>query len=220
MDNRFADNGLCSCSEGETCANWRFCETRNSPDGRKSLCEKITRFLVVKPFYQSAIAGIVQKLFPDSIVYDDEKDICTMLFESVLFEDIRTGITPLLYFVNSAPLSGDEKRLYKSWCEQTRYDFFVVEAVVPGKKVHLLDGENCYRIYESRGTTSMKAGQVIVARTVPFWNGWMIIETIVSFPSTIARELLRKSHGVRLSQFGLVQKYHKDRKQLRLRVED
>src|SRR5664279_4275175 len=47
------------------------------------------------------------------VIYDDEKDICTMVFESVLFEDTHTGRTPLSYFVNKAPLSADEKRLYE-----------------------------------------------------------------------------------------------------------
>ena len=32
---------------------------RNTPDGRKALCEKITHFLVLQPFYQSALARIM-----------------------------------------------------------------------------------------------------------------------------------------------------------------
>jgi hypothetical protein len=51
----------------------------NTTDGRKALCEKITKFLVFKPFYQHAIAQAIPKLFPDRIVYDDEKDICSLL---------------------------------------------------------------------------------------------------------------------------------------------
>jgi hypothetical protein len=51
----------------------------NTTDGRKALCEKITKFLVFKPFYQHAFAQAIPKLFPDRIVYDDEKDICSLL---------------------------------------------------------------------------------------------------------------------------------------------
>ena len=78
MPAKFVDNALCSCRENETCASCRFCETHNSTGARKALCEKITRFLVLKPLYQNAVAQALPKLFPDRIVYDDEKDICTM----------------------------------------------------------------------------------------------------------------------------------------------
>jgi hypothetical protein len=61
MSNTFVDNALCSCTEKETCASCRFCMTRNTPDGRKALCEKITRFLVLQPFYQSALAQIMRE---------------------------------------------------------------------------------------------------------------------------------------------------------------
>jgi hypothetical protein len=51
MSNTFVDNALCSCTEKETCVSCRFCMTRNTPDGRKALYEKITHFLVLQPFY-------------------------------------------------------------------------------------------------------------------------------------------------------------------------
>ena len=86
MSNTFVDNTICSCTEKETCASCRFCMTRNTPDGRKALCEKITHFLVLQPFYQSALAQIMGETFSNMVVYDDEKDICTMLFEALLFE--------------------------------------------------------------------------------------------------------------------------------------
>src|SRR5689334_683012 len=38
-----ADNGLCCCTEDETCASCRFCMAHNTTDGRKALCEKITK---------------------------------------------------------------------------------------------------------------------------------------------------------------------------------
>jgi hypothetical protein len=93
MPTTFVANALCSCEEkeDEACASCRFCQAHNTSEGRKALCEKITRFLVLQPFYQQAIAQAVQKLFPEKIVYDDEKNICTMLFESVLFEDTHAG---------------------------------------------------------------------------------------------------------------------------------
>src|SRR5207245_2803844 len=109
-------------------------------------------------------------LFPDKIIYDDEKDICAMLFEAVLFEDNRTGTTPFSYFVQNAPLSVGEKRLYEAWRAHTRYEFFVVEEVTPGKGIHLIDlaGENRYQVYEHRGTVSIKKDSVLIARIVPF----------------------------------------------------
>src|SRR5260370_42644968 len=98
-EQQLVENALCRCTEEETCASCSFCEARNTTEGRKGLCEKITHFLVLKPFYQSAIAQAMGKLFPTRIVYDDEKDICTMLFEAGLFEDKQNGIKPFSCFV-------------------------------------------------------------------------------------------------------------------------
>jgi hypothetical protein len=189
--------------------------TRNTPDGRKALCEKITRFLVLQPFYQSALAQIMRETFPNMVVYDDEKDICTMLFEALLFEYNRTGITPFAYFIDNAPLSIDEKRLYEAWRAHTRYEFFAVEKVTLGKELHIADiaGKNRYRVYENKATASLKEGTVIIARIVPFLNGWMITtEVVVSFSGGAVREQLQKSYGVTIPQFTFVQKYHEDRK--------
>jgi hypothetical protein len=220
MPTTFVANALCSCEEkeDEACASCRFCQAHNTSEGRKALCEKITRFLVLQPFYQKAIAQAVQKLFPEKIVYDDEKDICTMLFESVLFEDRHAGRTPLSYFVTDAPLSADEKRLYESWRTHTRYEFFAVEKVTPAKEVHLADlaGQRRYRVYEDRGTASIKPGSVVIARIVPFLNGWMFTtESIISFSGSTAREQLPKTYGTAISQFVFAQEYHEDRKRRR-----
>ena len=215
MAKTFVDNALCSCTENETCASCRFCETLNTTEGRKALCERITHFLVFTPFYQNAVAQAVPKLFPDRIVYDDEKEICAMLFEAVLFEDNHTGITPFSYFVENAPLSVDERRLYDAWRTHTRHEFFLVEKVTPGKEIHVtsLSAENRYRVYEQRGTASIKEGRFIIARIVPFLNGWMFTtETILSFSGSAARELLQKTHGTAIPQFAFLQKYHEDRK--------
>src|SRR5665811_921903 len=94
----------------------------------------------------------------------------TLTFEALLFEDNRTGTTPFSYFVQNAPLSVDEKRLYEAWLTRTRYELFVVDEVIPGKELHLADlaGENRYRVYENKGTTTIKKGSVVIARIVPF----------------------------------------------------
>jgi hypothetical protein len=220
MPTTFVDNDLCSCRENETCAPCRFCETHNTADARKALSEKITHFLVFTPFYQAAVAEAVQMLFPDRIVYDDEKDICAMLFEAVLFEDNRTGTTPFSYFVQNAPLSVDEKRLYEAWRTRTRYEFFVVEEVIPGKEIHLTDlvGENRYRVYEHKGTTSIKEGSVLIGRIVPFLKGWMFTtEIVVSFSGSEVREQLQRSYGIAIPQFSFVRRYHEDRKRRMVR---
>ena len=126
---KFVDNPLCSCTETDICASCRFCKAHNTTQGRKALCEKVTHFLVLQPIYQHALAQAMQALFPDKIVYDDEKDICTILFEAVLFEADSADTTPFSYFIRHAPLSPDEKRLYEAWRTHTRYEFFAVEKV-------------------------------------------------------------------------------------------
>jgi hypothetical protein len=215
MPKNFVDNELCSCRDNDTCASCRFCAAHDTTDGRKALCEKITRFLVFTPFYQAAIADAVQMLFPDRIVYEDEKDICAMLFEAVLFEDNRAGTTPFSYFVQNAPLSAEEQRLYEAWRTRTRYEFFVVEDVLTSEELHLADlgGENRYRVYEHRGTTSIKKGSVVIARIVPFLKGWMITtESVVSFSGSEARERLQTSYGIAIRQLSFARKYHEETK--------
>ena len=116
------------------------------------------------------------KLFPDKVVYDDRKDICTMLFAALLFEDRSGKMTPLAYFVEHAVLADAEKQLCEAWRDHTRYGFFVVQKIVPGKEVHLSDlaGRNRYCVYEAKGRARMQNGMVIIAHIVPFLKGWRL----------------------------------------------
>src|ERR1700688_5315533 len=91
-------------------------------------CAKRLRTTLFFSLYTSTPwAQAMHALFPDKIVYGDEKSICTMLFEAVLFEDNSAGTTPFPYFVQNAPLSPNEKRLYETWRTHTRYEFVAVE---------------------------------------------------------------------------------------------
>jgi hypothetical protein len=183
------------------------------------LCEKITHYLVLQPIYQHALARAMHAVFPDRIVYDDEESICSTLFEAVLFEDHSAGTTPLFYFIQHAPLFPDEKRLYEAWRTHTRHEFFAVDKVVPGKEVHLaeLAGANRYRVYEHRGTATIKEGTVVIARIVPFLNGWMFTtETVLSYPAVMRKQLqqaheqLQKTSGVPVPQFLFARKHLED----------
>ena len=204
---------LCSCTPGDTCVNCRFCAPRNTQQGRKALCEKIVHYLVLQPVYQATLAATMQVFFTNKVIYDDERDICTMLFEAVLFEDTSAGTTPLTYFIQHAPLSMDEKRLYDAWRTHTRYGLFTVESVTPGSELCLADlaGEHRYRVYEQRGTTTIRQGSVIVARIVPFLQGWMITtESIVSFSGGGLPERLRHAYDVAMPQLLFVQQHLAD----------
>jgi hypothetical protein len=206
----FVENTICSCSETTTCPSCLFCEEHNTTSGRKALGEKIVTFLVWKPFYQKALKQAMERLFPDRVVYDDEKDICTMLFDSLLFEDISSGITPLAYFVDHAGLADVEKRLYEAWRQHTHYGFFVIEKLIAGKEIHVTDltGRKRYRVYETNGTATMKEGAVIVARIVPFLMGWMITtETVLSWSGDTARQQVQRKYGAETSQFAFTEKY-------------
>ena len=217
----FVANPLCSCNAGTTCTSCLFCEARNTQRGRKALCEKITHCLVVQPMYQRALAQAMQAFFPNKVVYDDERDICTMLFEAVLFEDTSAGTTPLSYFIQHAPLSEEEKRLYEAWCTHTCYAFFVVESVTTGREHRLADlaGEKRYRVYEQRGTITMKQGSVIIARIVPFLKGWMITtETMLSFSGSGIRDRLQQAYGVAIPQLLFVQKHLEDHRRRMAKV--
>jgi hypothetical protein len=174
------------------------------------LGEKIIHFLVWKPFYQKALEQAMGRLFPGRVVYDDEKDICTMLFDALLFEGTDTGITPLAYFIDQAVLDDAEKRLYEAWRQHTRYGFFVIEKIIAGKEIHVADlpGRKRYRVYETKGTATMKEGAVIIARIVPFLLGWMITtEMVVSWSGDTARQHVQRKYGAVISQFAFTEKY-------------
>jgi hypothetical protein len=211
-----AENALCSCAESAPCASCRFCMAHNTTSGRKALCEKITRFLVTQPTYQNALARTMLEFFPKKTIHDDEKDICRMIFEAILFEDATAGTTPLSTFLQRAALSADEQRLYAAWREHTRYGFFVVEKIIVGQEIHASDafGERRYRIYEHAGTARIKEGEIIVARLVPFAQGWMIsTETVLTYQDTPSvRERLRASYGPGIAQFPFVRRYHREHK--------
>lgn len=211
-------NGLCSCTKNITCASCMFWEKYNTPSGRKSLCEKIVHFLVLKPFYQYALTQTVDKVFPNKVIYEDQKDICSMLFESVLFEDMSIGKTPFAYFLENASLSPQEKQLYESWQAHTIYGFFIVENVILEKEIHLTDlnGKKHYRIYETKGTLWAEKRKVVMCRIVPFLQGWMIMtETVVSY-SNVPDTFKEKAAGIQISQFIAVKKYHEDRESRRV----
>jgi hypothetical protein len=215
MDTTFVENGLCSCAGNGTCASCCFCLGRNTTDGRKALCEKISRFLVLQPIYQSALASAMHEFFPDKVVHDDEQDICRMLFEALLFEDHHAGMTPISYFLDHAPLSADEKRLYQAWRDRTRYEPLVVEKVTPGKELQLADtaGTTRYRVYESKGSTTIKEGTVIIARLVPFLDGWMITtEVVLSYAGPTLRDQLQEAYGMTLRQLTFVRRHHAEHK--------
>jgi hypothetical protein len=58
---------------------------------------------------------------------------------------------------------------------------------------------------------------VVIARLVPFLNGWMITsEDIISFSDSDIRKL-SKTYGPAVGQFAFAQKYHEDRKRRRLK---
>jgi hypothetical protein len=210
MTAMFVDNTLCSCGENGTCPHCRFCQGHDTTAGRKALGEKIVQFLVFQPFYQKILKQAVDRFFPSKTIYDDEQPICTMLFDAVLYEDVGSGMTPLAYFVDHAALSPVEKRLYDAWRRHTRYGFFVIDEVMPGKELHLTDlaGRHRYRVYESKGTATMKEGAVIIARIVPFLKGWMITtETVLSWSGDAAREQVQRKYGEHPSQFEFTRIY-------------
>jgi hypothetical protein len=53
---------------------------------------------------------------------------------------------------------------------------------------------------------------VVIARIVPFLNGWMITtEIVVSFSGSEVREQLQRSYGIAIPQLSFVRRYHEDR---------
>ena len=208
-----AENGLCECTGSTLCVNCRFCESRNTPEGRKALCLRIFHFLVSQPLYEHLVSQALPTIFPNRFIYDDEKDLIAMLFEAVIFDVESDGTTPLAYFLSHAPLDEQEKRLYTAWQAQNRYGFYLVKKIIPEKEIHLTDlaGETAYKVYETSGTRTIKEGSVVIARIVPFLDGWMIYtENIVSFGNA-SPEWISQSIGIPIPQLAFIQRYRQER---------
>src|SRR6266702_6536166 len=107
-----AKNGLCECTGSTLCVNCLFCESKNTPAGRKALSARIFTFLVPQPLYERLVSQALPAIFPSRFVYDDEQDLISMLFEAVIFDVASGGGTPLAYFLSHAPLDEQKKRLY------------------------------------------------------------------------------------------------------------
>jgi hypothetical protein len=216
-EGQYAFNGLCLCKGKQTCINCVFCLQHHSPQGRKALAATIMNFLVFTPVYQRLVEEWVQEVFPGKIIYEDEKEIASMLFEAVTFEAEHDGYTPFAYFLTHAQLSEEQRRLYAAWQANTRFGFFKIGKIIPLQEVHLTDiaGVHTYKVYETQGTRTLKEGMVVVARLVPFLDGWMFLtESIVSY-SSLNEELAQKSQGVPIRQLAFVkwyrQKYNQGR---------
>ncbi len=210
-----ANNGLCECTGSTLCVNCRFCESRNTPEGRKALCMRIFHFLVPQPLYEHLVSQALPTIFPNRFVYDDEQDLIAMLFEAVTFDIESDGTTPLAYFLAHALLDEQEKRLYKAWQAHNHYGFYLVKKIIPDKEIHLTDlaGETAYKIYETSGTRTIKEGSVVIARIVPFLDGWMFYtENIVSFGNA-SPEWVSQSVGVPIPQLAFIQRYRQEREQ-------
>ncbi len=195
----------------KTCLTCRVCLAHNYTSGRKDLAKKIIDFLVLQPMYQHLLLEIFPTEFPDPIIYDDEKPICSMMFEAIIFDAAYQGETPLSYFVNNAPLGEEYKRLYQSWIDNNRYGFWVVKKIIPDKEMHITDlaQKSTYKVYETLGTHTVKEGVVIIGRIVPFLDGWMFYnETIVSF-SDVKQDWMQKSSEIPIPQFDFIKSYHK-----------
>jgi len=208
-----AKNGLCECTGSTLCVNCRFCESKNTPAGRKALSARIFTFLVPQPLYERLVSQALPAIFPSRFVYDDEQDLISMLFEAVIFDVESDGGTPLTYFLSHAPLDEKEKRLYTAWQAHNHYGFYLVKKIIPDKEIHLTDlaGETAYKVYETSGTRTIKEGSVVIARIVPFLDGWMFYtENIVSFGNT-SPEWISQSIGIPIPQLAFIQRYRQER---------
>jgi len=208
-----AKNGLCECTGSTLCVNCRFYESRNTPEGRKALSACIVNFLVPQPLYKLLVSQTLPTIFPNRIIYEDEKDLVAMLFEAVIFDVESGGETPLAYFLSHAPLDEKEKRLYKAWQTHNHYGFYLVQKIIPDKEIHLTDlaGKTAYKVYETSGTRTVKEGTVVIARIVPFLDGWMIYtENIVSFGNA-SPEWISQSIGIPIPQLAFIQRYRQER---------
>jgi hypothetical protein len=97
---------------------------------------------------------------------------------AILFEDTSAGATPLSYFIENAPLSADEKRLYAAWHSHANYGFFS-SRIITGEEVHLaaLAGGKRYRVYEQQATTPLKEGAIVRAVSTATFLASKLIST-------------------------------------------
>ena len=136
-----------------------------------------------------------------------------MLFEAVTFDIASDGETPLAYFLSHAPLDERSNDSIKRGRHITTMASILSKRSIPDKEIHLTDlaGETAYKVYETSGTRTIKEGSVIIARIVPFLDGWMFYtENIVSFGNA-SPEWIAQSIGIPTPQLAFIQRYRQER---------
>jgi tetratricopeptide (TPR) repeat protein len=100
------------------------------------------------------------------------------LSETVLFcVKVKDKKTPLELFIENNTKGPSEIAIYKLWCKNIRFGMWEVKEVYTGKGVEITNMNNPhedYLISEHLGSYSMRKGDFLVARVLPFAeNGWM-----------------------------------------------
>lgn len=173
-------NDPCPCSSGK---KYKKChlllqQTKEGlvqPKDRAGWISKLLDWATTQQWY----AGVLQKTFV-SIYGKNKKELneqeANSLSETILFEiKVKNNKTPLELFVEEASLRKAERDVYKSWLMQGIFGAFEAIEVFLGKgmRVKRFGGSETLLISEHMGSYSIKPGDVLISRALPFPNGWM-----------------------------------------------
>jgi tetratricopeptide (TPR) repeat protein len=193
-------NDPCPCGSGK---KYKKChllkqvtEELTSPQLKSGWISKLFDFATAQPWYANALKKTFETIFGKNKKELDEQEM-NSLSESILFEvKVKKNKTPLELFVEEATMSIAERDVYKSWLTQGIFGAFEVMEVFLGKGmwVKQFGGKETLLINEHMGSYSIKPGNILISRALPFPNGWMFGGGVsYLLPEAMAYEFRRKN---------------------------
>jgi tetratricopeptide (TPR) repeat protein len=193
-------NDPCFCSSGK---KYKKChllkqaaEELTLPQSKSGWISKLLNFATNQPWYADGLKKTFETIFGKNKKDLNEQEIHS-LSETILFEvKVKNNKTPLELFVEEGVMSNAEREVYRSWLTQGIFGAFEVMEVFLGKgmRVKRFGGKETLLISEHMGSYSVKRGNILISRALPFSNGWMFGGGVSYFlPEAMVYKFRRKN---------------------------
>lgn len=172
-------NDPCPCRSGR---KYKKChllkpvkEEPSSPEEKTGWIARLVDWSTKQPWYSNTFKQTIEAVFGKDKKEMNEQEVQS-LSETILFElKVKDEKTPLKLFVEQASISNTQREVYRSWLAKGIFGAFEVTEVFLGigMRVKRFGREESLLISEHMGSYSIKVGDVLVSRALPFPNGWM-----------------------------------------------
>lgn len=171
-------NDPCPCGSGK---KYKKChllqelpEPMASPD-KSGWISRLLDWAILQSWYFPNFEKLFKKLLGAGKRQINEDEL-KFISETLLFEvKVKNGKTPLELFVEETRSDRSKLEVYREWTEKNKFGAWEILEVFLGKgcRIREFGKDDEYLASEHLGSYAMQAGDVIIARLLPFSNGWM-----------------------------------------------